>query len=81
VSAFSETPIVPASEREGGADLCAQIETGEVPTLRGQMSTDDDMHAKWPIITFMTRCRVRLEEDQLVDARFLAPASIFSKAL
>ena len=51
MSTISETPIAPASEREGGADPCAQIEAGDVPTLRGRVMTSEDMQARRQITT------------------------------
>jgi oxygen-independent coproporphyrinogen-3 oxidase len=74
VSAISETPSCLHQNEKVEPIYARRIEAGDVPTLRGHVLTREDMRARRQITTFMTRFRVRLEEDQLADARsFLAP--------
>jgi oxygen-independent coproporphyrinogen-3 oxidase len=74
VSAISETPSCLHQNEKVEPIYARRVESGEIPTLRGHVLTSDDMRAKRQITTFMTQSRVRLEADQLTDARsFLAP--------
>ena len=74
VSAISETPSCLHQNEKVEPIYARRIEAGDVPTLRGHVLTSEDMRARRQTTTFMTRFRVRLEEDQLADARsFLAP--------
>lgn len=74
VSAISETPSCLHQNEKVEPIYAQRIEAGDMPTLRGHVLTSQDMRTKRQITTFMTRFRVRLDEDQLADARsFLAP--------
>jgi oxygen-independent coproporphyrinogen-3 oxidase len=74
VSAISETPSCLHQNEKVEPIYARRIEAGDVPTLRGHVLTSEDMRARRQCTTFMTRFRVRLEEDQVADARsFLAP--------
>lgn len=69
VSAISETPtcfhqnekVMPVYER--------RVQAGEIPTLRGHLLTEEDQRLRQQILQFMTKLRVKLEPDQVGDAR------------
>ncbi len=74
VSAISETPdcyhqnekIITVYER--------RIQRGEIPTLRGHRLSPDDRRRRERILSLMTTFRVRLDPEEVGDARaFLAP--------
>jgi oxygen-independent coproporphyrinogen-3 oxidase len=74
VSAISETPSCLHQNEKVEPIYARRIDAGEIPTLRGHRLSADDARARRQITTLMTGFRVRLEEDQLADARaFLAP--------
>jgi oxygen-independent coproporphyrinogen III oxidase len=74
VSAISETPSCLHQNEKVEPIYARRVEAGDVPTLRGHVLTSQDIRARRQCTAFMTRFRVRLEDDQLADARsFLAP--------
>lgn len=70
VSAIGETPdcfhqnekVLPVYER--------RVSSGELPTLRGHLLSDEDKRRREQILQFMTRAKVELESDeQVADVR------------
>jgi len=72
-SSISECPTCFHQNTKSVKDYEAAIEEGRFPTHRGHLLNDEDMRLRQQILEFMTRLHVRLEPDQVDDARsFLA---------
>jgi oxygen-independent coproporphyrinogen-3 oxidase len=74
MSAISESPTC-FHQNEKTADMYeAQLNNGVLPTYRGHLLTDEDRRLRQQILEFMTRLHVKLDPEQIEDARaFLAP--------
>ncbi len=74
VSAISETPTCFHQNEKVAPVYERRVQAGELPTLRGHLLSAEDRRLRRQILEFMTRLSVRLEPDQVEDARtFLAP--------
>jgi oxygen-independent coproporphyrinogen III oxidase len=74
VSAISETPTCFHQNEKAFPVYERRVSSGEIPTLRGHLLTEEDQQLREQILQFMTRFRVRLTDNQAEDARgFLQP--------
>jgi oxygen-independent coproporphyrinogen III oxidase len=74
VSAISETPTCFHQNEKAFPVYERRVSSGEIPTLRGHLLTEEDQKLREQILQFMTRFRVRLTDNQAEDARgFLQP--------
>jgi oxygen-independent coproporphyrinogen III oxidase len=74
MSAISESPTAFHQNEKTAQMYEHRLMSGELPTLRGHLLTDEDRRLRRQILEFMTRLRVELEPEQVDDAKsFLAP--------
>jgi oxygen-independent coproporphyrinogen-3 oxidase len=74
VSAISETPTCFHQNEKAFPVYERRVRSGEIPTLRGHLLTDEDRQLREQILQFMTRFKVRLTDNQAEDAEdFLRP--------
>ena len=74
VSAISETPDCYHQNEKIITVYDRRIAKGELPTFRGHRLSADDQRRRRKILALMTGFQVRLDEDEIADARaFLAP--------
>jgi oxygen-independent coproporphyrinogen-3 oxidase len=72
VSAISETPDCYHQNEKVLPNYEKRVLAGEIPTLRGHMLSDDDMHRRDLIFALMTRFRVPIEDgDIAADEAFV----------
>ncbi len=73
VSAISESPTCFHQNVKTAPAYEERIDAGQIPTFRGHLLSDEDRRLRRQILEFMTQLRVRLEPEQVDDARdFLA---------
>ena len=74
VSAISETPTCFHQNEKAFPVYERRVRAGEIPTLRGHLLTTEDRELREQILQFMTKFKVRLNDNQAEDARdFLRP--------
>jgi oxygen-independent coproporphyrinogen III oxidase len=69
VSAISETPTCFHQNEKAFPVYERRVQSGEIPTLRGHLLTDEDRQLREQVLQFMTRFKVRLTDNQAADAR------------
>jgi oxygen-independent coproporphyrinogen III oxidase len=69
VSAISETPTCFHQNEKAFPVYERRVQSGEIPTLRGHLLTDEDRQLREQVLQFMTRFKVRLTDHQAADAR------------
>ncbi|HSN69249.1 MAG TPA: oxygen-independent coproporphyrinogen III oxidase [Thermoanaerobaculia bacterium] len=73
VSAISESPTCFHQNVKTAPAYEERVEAGQIPTFRGHLLSEEDRRLRQQILDFMTRLHVRLEPEQVDDARdFLA---------
>ena len=74
VSAISETPTCFHQNEKAFPVYERRVRGGEIPTLRGHLLTSEDRELREQILQFMTKFKVRLNDNQAEDASdFLRP--------
>lgn len=69
VSSISETPMSFHQNEKILATYETRVTEGQIPTLRGHVLTELDQKRRRQILKFMTEYHVRLEADQIEDAK------------
>src|SRR6185436_16358290 len=69
VSAISEAPTCFQPNGKPFAAYERRVSSGEIPTFRGHLLSEEDMRVREQILQFMTRFQVELQPEQLDDAK------------
>jgi oxygen-independent coproporphyrinogen-3 oxidase len=69
MSAISESPTCFHQNEKTAQMYEVRLQNGEIPTLRGHLLSDEDRKLRQQILDFMTRLKVKLEPEQVDDAR------------
>jgi len=69
VSAISEAPTCFHQNEKAFPVYERRVSSGEIPTFRGHLLSDEDMRVREQILQFMTRFQVELQPEQLDDAK------------
>jgi len=74
VSAISETPDIYHQNEKVITVYERRVQTGEIPTLRGHVLSEDDRRRREKILALMTTFHAELDPDEIEDARaYLEP--------
>jgi len=74
VSAISETPDIYHQNEKVITVYERRVQTGEIPTLRGHVLSEDDRRRREKILALMTTFHAALDPDEIEDARtYLEP--------